>query len=88
MSKKYYYAVAVGRKPGIYNTWDEAKDQVSGFSYGRHQKFKTKEEAERFLKEAKAEFLKNDSVRAENKWHKDNVKPFNRSVKHTHKRIA
>ena len=26
--KKKFYAVAVGRKPGIYTTWDECKKQV------------------------------------------------------------
>lgn len=26
-----FYAVKVGRSPGVYQTWDEAKQQVEGF---------------------------------------------------------
>jgi len=48
MSKKYY-AVRVGRKPGIYQTWEEAKQQVSGFKQAVFRSFKTRTEAEDFL---------------------------------------
>ena len=48
MSKKYY-AVRVGRKPGIYQTWDEAKVQVTGFKQAAFRSFKTLEEAENFM---------------------------------------
>ncbi len=48
MSKKYY-AVKKGRQPGIYNTWDEAKNQVHGFPNSEYQSFKTREEAENYL---------------------------------------
>ena len=48
MSKKYY-AVKNGRKPGIYQTWDEAKNQVDGFSSPVYKSFKTLAEAEAFL---------------------------------------
>lgn len=48
MSKKYY-AVKHGRKPGIYRTWDEAKNQVDGFSSPVYKSFKTLAEAEAFL---------------------------------------
>lgn len=49
MSKKYY-AIRAGRKPGIYQTWDEAKVQVSGFPNAEYRSFKTLEEAENFIK--------------------------------------
>ena len=29
MAKVKFYAVAVGRKPGVYNTWSECQEQVS-----------------------------------------------------------
>lgn len=44
-----YYAVRKGRKPGIYETWNEAKEQVLGFSGAEYKKFNTKEEAEKFM---------------------------------------
>lgn len=48
MSKKHY-AVKNGRKPGIYNTWDEAKAQVDGFSGAIYKSFKSLEDAENFM---------------------------------------
>ena len=44
-----YYAVRVGRKTGIFNTWDEAKEQVNGFSNARYKSFSTYAEAEQFM---------------------------------------
>ncbi len=49
--KKYYYAVKEGRNPGIYETWDEAKSQVEGYSSASYKKFKTIEEAKSYLDE-------------------------------------
>lgn len=44
-----FYAVKKGRTPGIYQTWDACKAQVSGFPNARYKGFQTKEEAEAFL---------------------------------------
>ncbi|MDO5725489.1 MAG: ribonuclease H family protein [Tissierellia bacterium] len=44
-----YYAVKKGLVPGIYNTWDECKENVEGFSGAVFKKFKTYAEAEKFL---------------------------------------
>lgn len=44
-----YYAVAKGRNPGIYSTWDECKQQVHQFSGPKYKKFNTKQEAEDFV---------------------------------------
>jgi ribonuclease HI len=44
----YYYAVKVGRIPGVYRTWDECEEQVKGFRNATYKKFNTKSEAERF----------------------------------------
>ena len=43
-----FYAVAKGRKPGIYLTWEDCKKQVDGFSGSKYKRFDTKEEAESF----------------------------------------
>lgn len=45
----YYYAVAKGRKPGIYTNWPDAEKQVTGFNGAVHKKFKSREEAEAFI---------------------------------------
>lgn len=49
MAKEAFYAVRVGKKPGIYRTWDECKEQVHGAKGAEYKKFKTREEAEAFL---------------------------------------
>lgn len=49
MSKKKYYAVLQGRKTGIYQSWDECKEQVEGYKNAIFKGFQTKEEAEKFL---------------------------------------
>lgn len=52
--KSNFYAVKVGRQPGIYKTWDECKEQVSGFSGALYKGFQTKKEAEEFISEKSA----------------------------------
>jgi ribonuclease HI len=53
-SKKKYYAVAIGRKPGIYKKWygeDGAEAQIKKYSNALCMSFATKKEAELFLTE-------------------------------------
>lgn len=49
MSK--FYAVRVGKCPGIYTSWDACAFQVRGFSGAEYKAFKTKDEARAFLGE-------------------------------------
>ncbi len=51
MTKKYY-AVAVGKTPGIYFSWDDCKKQVNQFPGALYKSFKTIEEAEKFINTA------------------------------------
>ncbi|MDO5155283.1 MAG: ribonuclease H family protein [Eubacteriales bacterium] len=48
MAKKYY-AVAKGKTPGIYFTWDDCKAQIDHFSGAVYKGFATIEEAEAFI---------------------------------------
>ena len=48
MAKKYY-AVKAGRTPGIYESWDDCKRQVMGFTSAVYKSFKTIAEAEAFM---------------------------------------
>ena len=43
---KKYYVVWAGFKPGIYNTWEDCKRQVTGFDRAKYKSFNTKDEAE------------------------------------------
>ena len=47
--KAKFYAVVVGRKPGIYSTWEECEPQVKGFSKAKLKSFNTRDEAAVFL---------------------------------------
>lgn len=47
-TKKYYYAVKIGRNPGIYETWEDCKDQIMRVS-NLYKKFLTYEEAEKYI---------------------------------------
>ncbi len=49
--KPKYYVVWQGRKPGIYLTWDECKEQVHGAEGARYKSFPTMEEAQRAFEE-------------------------------------
>lgn len=46
-----YYAVKIGKKPGIYENWNECKENINGFSGAKFHKFKTLEEAENYMNE-------------------------------------
>ncbi|EQC53057.1 ribonuclease H Rnh1 [Schizosaccharomyces japonicus yFS275] len=51
--KSVYYAVANGRTPGIYSNWDDAKQQVTGYSSAKYKKFSSYEEAQNFCQQGK-----------------------------------
>jgi viroplasmin and RNaseH domain-containing protein len=44
-----FFAVAVGRQPGIYTTWAEAKAQVDLYPHSQVQTFKSEAAAVRYL---------------------------------------
>lgn len=47
--KQWYYAVAEGKKRGIYLTWDECSENVIGFSGAVYKKFDSKDDAQDFI---------------------------------------
>lgn len=48
MAKKFY-AVKIGKTPGVYETWAECQNQINGFSGAVYKGFATKEEALAFV---------------------------------------
>jgi ribonuclease HI len=46
-----YYAVKNGRNNGIYDTWESCKEQVQGFKDAQFKKFKSKQEADDYMKD-------------------------------------
>ena len=49
MATKKYYAVKVGKNPGIYETWDEAKENVIGFIGAIYKSFSKYDDAVSFM---------------------------------------
>ena len=49
-NKNKYYVVWKGRKPGVYDSWDECKEQISHFTGAQYKSFPTKEAAEKAFK--------------------------------------
>jgi hypothetical protein len=54
MSKNKWYAVARGRRPGLYRTWSEAEAQLRGYPGGLHRSFLDRAEAEEWLRSQRA----------------------------------
>jgi ribonuclease HI len=44
-SSKYFYAVLIGRTPGVYDTWAQCKEQVNGYPFAYYKKCLTSETA-------------------------------------------
>lgn len=60
MSK--FYAVKKGRKTGIFHTWDECKEQISGFKGAVFKSFPTELEALNYLGKPKTEEEKEKEI--------------------------
>ncbi|MCC0636556.1 MULTISPECIES: viroplasmin family protein [unclassified Clostridioides] len=60
MAKQKFYAVKKGKKIGIYETWDECKKQVNGFSGAEYKSFTTSQEAKEYVYGATKPTFKED----------------------------
>ncbi|KAI0289770.1 ribonuclease H-like domain-containing protein [Russula brevipes] len=49
MPRAGYYAVKIGRRPGIYTTWEDCREQVDGYPCAKYKKLRTVEEAEAWV---------------------------------------
>lgn len=57
-----YYAIRVGRVPGVYDTWEEAGRQVTGFHGNEHARFDYRDDAVRYIREKHANILMHTKV--------------------------
>ncbi|HLP55076.1 MAG TPA: ribonuclease H family protein [Fluviicola sp.] len=58
--KPKFYTVWVGRKPGVYQTWEECERQVSGFERAEYKSFPTLEEAETAYRNNSVDYIGKD----------------------------
>ncbi len=59
MAKKYY-AVKIGKTPGVYLSWDDCKAMVDGYPGAKYKGFSNIAEAEAFLEGVEYQAQKND----------------------------
>ncbi|GAA93589.1 uncharacterized protein L969DRAFT_95765 [Mixia osmundae IAM 14324] len=50
MAKPGFYAVSVGKKPGIYTDWASCESQVKGYPGAKYKKFPTRDQAQEFCR--------------------------------------
>jgi|ERR1035438_6489798 ribonuclease HI len=60
MPKNKFYVVWIGRKPGIYSSWDDCKKQVDGFEGAKYKGFPTKELAQAAMHDNYEKYLTRD----------------------------
>lgn len=61
MAKKKHYVVWVGRKPGVYETWEECHEQIFKFPKAAYKSFRSKELAEQAFNSSSKEFIGKNS---------------------------
>lgn len=66
MAKKKYYAVKVGIKTGIYETWAECEAQTKGVSGAQYKSFGSLTEAEKYMSGSDSEEVQPDVLDDEN----------------------
>lgn len=66
MAKKKYYAVKVGTKPGIYETWAECEAQTKGFSGAQYKSFSSLSEAEQYVNGENDSKVQENELKSEN----------------------
>lgn len=57
MSKKKYYVVWVGKRPGIYDRWEDCRRQVDGVEGARYKSFDTFEQATNAMMSDSREYI-------------------------------
>ena len=65
MAKKKYYAVKVGNKPGIYETWAECEIQVKGVSGAQYKSFTSMNDAEKYISGCEDSSIESDCMKKE-----------------------
>lgn len=57
-----FYAVQRGRVPGVYTSWSEVLDNITGWKGPKHKAFKTRGEAEDYVREGQLDAGMMDSI--------------------------
>jgi hypothetical protein len=75
-----FYAVRVGRRPGVYTDWSDVKPLVNGFPGAQHKSFRTRSEAERYLAANPTAAVGSKRARDDTYSDEDDVPPFRAQI--------
>jgi ribonuclease HI len=64
MAKTKFYVVWVGRKPGVYRSWDECAAQVNGFPGAKYKSFESEKEAQAAFRQAWQQYIGSRAIPA------------------------
>lgn len=53
MENNKFYAVIIGKTPGIYQTWEECKKEIDGFAGAIYKSFQEEKNAKKYMEECK-----------------------------------
>ena len=62
----YFYAVRIGRVPGVYKSWAECSEQVFKFPGAKYKKFSTLSLAQEFISQAHHSGIQNPNYESHN----------------------
>lgn len=62
MAKKKYYVVWVGRQEGIFETWEECKEQTDGFPAAVYKSFPSRNAAELAFSKESSDYIRRRSI--------------------------
>lgn len=80
MAKNKFYVVWVGQKTGVFDSWEECKEQILMFPGAQYKSFQTKQEAENAFKENYKDFIKSKPKNSKKSWENTKVKPIIKSL--------
>ncbi len=76
--KKKYYVVWVGQKPGIYENWDDCRQQIKNYPNAKYKSFENSEEAVKAFRSTADKYVGKASVKAPAK--KEQPRPVKGSI--------
>ena len=74
---KKYYVVWNGRQKGIFQSWDDCKVQIEGFTNAQYKSFESKDEAEIAFKQGPKAIIYNKTInRTKNNQYDYSLPPY------------
>ena len=80
MAKNKFYVVWVGRKTGVFSSWEECQEQILAFPNAQYKSFSTQLEAKNAFKQEYKNFINPKSKDKKSSWQNAPNQPINQSL--------